>query len=180
MQQDWLLAHQIEAEEHEVLITKETPGRQSGKEQGNGADEGDAEMADMETDESVPPCPSHWTWCSECPPGSPKRYHLITLHPGPEYDQVTKPLKDAGMQPVTVKRIQNLLLYRRLQLERKLMEESHVAGWNVNEQNLFHVTSVSQTVIAEEGLDLRLSRQGCFGIGIYFRFVCKMCILVVC
>jgi hypothetical protein len=173
LEQDWLLAHQMEAEDHEILITKETPARKDDKVQKINANDGDTEVVNMEVDESTRQYPPHWTWCSECPPGSPKRFHLIKLHPGPEYDEVIKPLKDAGMQPLTVKRIQNLLLYRRLQLEKKLMEESHVhvAGWNVNERNLFHVTSVSQTVIAEEGLDLRLSRQGCFGTGIYFRYV---------
>ena len=157
------------------ITTKATPRRLAHRHRRQRLenDSEDVEMMEMETSDPIPQYPSHWTWSSssECPPELPRRYHLIVLHSGPEFDEVSKPLRDVGLQPKCVKRVQNLLLYKRLQLERKLMEESHPAGWNVNERSLFHVTSVEQEVIADEGLDLRLSRQGMFGTGIYFRLV---------
>ena len=174
MQQDWALARQHAALDSPVT-TKATPRRLAHRHRRQRLENDleDVEMMEMETSDPIPQYPSHWTWSSssECSLELPRRYHLIVLHSGPEFDEVSKPLRDVGLQPKCVKRVQNLLLYKRLQLERKLMEESHPAGWNVNERSLFHVTSVEQEVIADEGLDLRLSRQGMFGTGIYFRLV---------
>ena len=49
------------------------------------------------------------------------------------------------------------------------MKDERPAGHDLNELLLYHTTSASKEVICEEGLDQRLSRQGRFGRGIYFR-----------
>ena len=49
------------------------------------------------------------------------------------------------------------------------MRNDRPAGRDLNETLLYHTTSASKEVICEEGLDQRLSRQGRFGHGIYFR-----------
>ena len=111
--------------------------------------------------------PTCWTNCPNCPPNKKRKYHLIDVaYNCPEWGVVSNPLTQAGFVVNKVQRIQNETLWQRLCYEKKLMLRDRV---DVNEQLLYHTSRSPISVICEEGLDLRLSRNGMFGNGIYFR-----------
>lgn len=111
--------------------------------------------------------PTCWTNCPNCPPSKKMKYHLIDVaYNCPEWGVVSTPLTQAGFTVNRVQRIQNESLWQRLCYEKQLMLRDRP---DVNEQLLYHTSRSSIPVICEEGLDLRLSRNGCFGSGIYFR-----------
>lgn len=116
--------------------------------------------------ERVPTC---WTNCPNCPPNKKRKYHLIDVaYNSAEWSVVSNPLTQSGGFSVNrVQRIQNESLWQRLCYEKQLMLREQP---DVNEQFLYHTTRSSVSVICEEGLDLRLSRNGYFGHGIYFRY----------
>eukprot|EP00118_Oscarella_pearsei_P019577 m.208692 g.208692 ORF g.208692 m.208692 type:complete len:332 (+) comp39713_c0_seq12:111-1106(+) len=104
------------------------------------------------------------------------RYQLVPITGGgQEIEKVVKPLLNVNFRPVSVKRIQNKFLFKRLVGERGLMKEGRPPGFNVNEAILYHTTQVSASVIADEGLDSRLSGHGNFGFGLYFSDDPRMC-----
>ena len=87
------------------------------------------------------------------------------------------PLFNSNFNIKRVQRIQNTILLKRYQTEKELMELAHVGQlfYNVNEKHLYHVSSAPKQVIASEGLDQRMSREGFFGNGIYFSDNPKKC-----
>ncbi len=114
--------------------------------------------------ERVPTC---WTNCPNCPPDMQRMYHLIDVaYNSAEWSVVSSPLTQLGFVVNRVQRIQNETLWQRLCYEKKLMlRDRH----DVNEQLLYHTSKATIPVICEEGLDHRLSMNGHFGRGIYFR-----------
>lgn len=114
--------------------------------------------------ERVPTC---WTNCPNCPPDMQSTYHLIDVaYNSAEWSVVSSPLTQGGFVVNRVQRIQNETLWQRLCFEKKLMlRDRH----DVNEQLLYHTSRANITTICEEGLDHRLSTNGHFGHGIYFR-----------
>ena len=114
--------------------------------------------------ERVPTC---WTNCPNCPPDMQRTYHLIDVaYNCAEWAVVSSPLTQLGYVVNRVQRIQNETLWQRLCYEKKLMlRDRH----DVNEQLLYHTSRATIPVICEEGLDHRLSMNGHFGRGIYFR-----------
>lgn len=116
--------------------------------------------------ERMPTC---WTQCPNCLPTDQRRYHIIEVPQGSsEWKVVTEQLTRANFVVVKLKRIQNDSLWQRLCYEKQLMLRERD---DVNMQLLYHTTRAETSVICDEGLDLRLSRNGLFGNGIYFRLV---------
>lgn len=111
--------------------------------------------------------PTCWTNCPNCPPNKKRKYHLIDVaYDCPEWQVVSNTFTDSGFTVNRVQRVQNESLWERLCYEKQLMLRDRP---NVNEQLLYHTSRSSIPVICEEGLDVRLSRNGMFGSGIYFR-----------
>ena len=114
--------------------------------------------------------PLWWTVCPNCAPNAVRKYHLIDISPASEeWSRVTAPFTRVGYMVTKIQRIQNQRLLNRFHFERQSMKDERPAGRHLNEMLLYHTTSASKEVICEEGLDQRLSRQGRFGRGIYFR-----------
>ena len=114
--------------------------------------------------------PPWWTVCPNCAPNAVRKYHLIDVSPASEeWSQVTAPFTRVGYMVTKMQQIQNQRLWNRFHFERQSMRDEGPAGRDLNEMLLYHTTSASKEVICEEGLDQRLSRQGRFGRGIYFR-----------
>ncbi len=111
--------------------------------------------------------PTCWTVCPNCPVGIERKYHLIDVVANSiEWDVVASQLSNTGFIVNRVRRIQNESLWQRLCFEKQLMLPVKNI---VNEQLLYHTSHGEVEVIAEEGLDSRLSHNGSFGTGIYFR-----------
>ncbi len=113
--------------------------------------------------------PTCWTNCPNCPPSKKRNYHLIDVaYDSAEWSVVSSPLTNIGYSVNRVQRIQNDSLWQRLCYEKQLMLRERA---DVNEQLLYHTSRTSVPIICEEGLDLRLSMNGNFGCGIYFRYI---------
>lgn len=111
--------------------------------------------------------PTCWTNCPNCPPNKKRKYHLIDVaYNSAEWSVVSNPLCQLGFTVSRVQRIQNELLWQRLCFEKQLMVSDQR---DVNEQLLYHTSRCGVSVICEEGLDARLSMNGNFGRGMYFR-----------
>lgn len=111
--------------------------------------------------------PTCWTNCPNCPPSKQTKYHLIDVaYNCAEWSVVSDPLIKLGFTVTRVQRIQNETLWQRLCFEKQLMLRDH---HEVNEQFLYHTSRCAIATICEEGLDMRLSMNGNFGRGIYFR-----------
>ena len=111
--------------------------------------------------------PTCWTQCPNCPSEVMRKYHLIDVERGsPEWNVVSQPLFNSGFCVEQVQRIQNETLWQRLCFEKQLMLRDRPS---CNEKFLYHTSKAKVAVICEEGLDPRLSRNGLFGSGIYFR-----------
>jgi len=124
----------------------------------------------IQSPHNLPPPPDRWTVCPNCAPSTVKKYHLIDISPASEeWNRVTAPFTRVGYMVTKIQRIQNQRLLNRFHFERQSMKDERPAGRDLNEMLLYHTTSASKEVICEEGLDQRLSRQGRFGRGIYFR-----------
>ena len=122
--------------------------------------------------ESLHHFPSTWTKCPNCRPDAVRKYHLVDVSPETEeWSHVASPLTSAGFLVKRVQRIQNSSLWQRMQYEKRLLVQDRPAGFDLNEKLLFHTSRAQKAIICEEGLDQRLSRNGNFGTGIYFRFV---------
>ncbi|XP_064390248.1 uncharacterized protein LOC135338142 isoform X2 [Halichondria panicea] len=110
--------------------------------------------------------PKCWTACPTCKPTDSRRYHLIEVaQSSSEWKFVSDPLTQANFTVGRVQRIQNESLWERLSSEKSLMLRQRD---DVNMQLLYHTSRAQPSVICEEGLDNRLSRDGNFGKGIYF------------
>ena len=111
--------------------------------------------------------PTCWAQCPNCPSEVTRKYHLIDVERGsPEWNVVSQPLFNSGFCVEQVQRIQNETLWQRLCFEKQLMLRDRPS---CNEKFLYHTSRAKVAVICEEGLDPRLSRNGLFGSGIYFR-----------
>jgi hypothetical protein len=111
--------------------------------------------------------PTCWTQCPNCPSEVTRKYHLIDVErSSPEWNVVSQPLFNSGFCVEQVQRIQNETLWQRLCFEKQLMLRDRPS---CNEKFLYHTSRANVAVICEEGLDPRLSRNGLFGSGIYFR-----------
>ena len=132
-------------------------------------EENETQTFDQTQSTHAPP-PPWWTVCPNCAPNAVRKYHLIDIFPASEkWTQVTAPFTRAGYVVTKMQQIQNQTLWNRFHFERQSMRDERPAGRDLNEMLLYHTTSASKEVICEEGLDQRLSRQGRFGRGIYFR-----------
>ena len=119
------------------------------------------------TFESTHRTPKCWATCPNCSPNADRRYHLIDVRAdSAEWELVTRSFTTVGFTVTDIKRIQNETLWQRLCYEKQLMLREKK---DINEKLLYHTSSGSVAVICEEGLDQRLSRNGSFGSGIYFR-----------
>ena len=111
--------------------------------------------------------PKCWTSCPNCPRDAERKFHLIdVMFNSAEWAFVSSQLLGSGFTVTCIKRIQNESLWQRLCYEKQLMLRERK---DVNEQLLYHTSRSDVAVICEEGLDLRLSVNGNFGCGIYFR-----------
>lgn len=111
--------------------------------------------------------PTCWTNCPNCPPNMKRKYHLMDVaYDCAEWGVVSAPLTRDGFTVSRIQRVQNETLWQRLCYEKQLMLRDRQ---DVNEQLLYHTSRSAISIICEEGLDVRLSRNGCFGSGIYFR-----------
>lgn len=111
--------------------------------------------------------PTCWTNCPNCPLNMKRKYHLIDVaYDCAEWGVVSAPLTRDGFTVSRIQRVQNESLWQRLCYEKQLMLRDRQ---DVNEQLLYHTSRSAISIICEEGLDVRLSRNGCFGSGIYFR-----------
>lgn len=128
-----------------------------GEQQGQGPGESETTMKH----------PTCWSLCPNCPGDITRKYHLIDVEQGsPEWNVVSQPLFSSGFSVAQVQRIQNETLWQRLCFEKQLMLRDRPS---CNEKFLYHTSRAEVAVICEEGLDPRLSRNGLFGSGIYFR-----------
>ena len=125
--------------------------------------------------------PSWWTRCPKCSPETNKPYHLIhlSLTEDPSSEQLVDTLTTqkilysfikCNLQVVSILRIQNPSLWRRYGAEKACMVAERGRDFNLNEELLFHTSRSPSKSICSEGLDMRLSRTGFFGKGIYFRY----------
>ena len=69
----------------------------------------------------------------------------------------------------TISRIESPSLWRHYISEVNIISEERGESYEQNERLLFHCTKANKSVICTQGLDVRLSNQGNFGRGIYFR-----------
>ena len=116
--------------------------------------------------------PSWWSPCILCSEESFKKkpYHLIDIPLEDNEARVVKfPLECTGYHVIKVERIQCPNLWRRYIAEVKLLIQSRGEGFQLNEQVLYHCSRADKSIICTEGLDVRLSHDGNFGRGIYFR-----------
>ena len=103
---------------------------------------------------------------------SPIKFSLIDLESESfESKVVSTPLSSSGLMVMLVQRIQSPILWRRYMAEVRLLLEERGEDFPLNEKLLYHCSCANKDVICIEGLDARLSRNGNFGRGIYFRLV---------
>lgn len=83
---------------------------------------------------------------------------------------VALPLKTDGFKVSVIQQIQSPRLWRRYIGEVRLFLEERGNDANLNEKLLYHCSRTNKEILCSEGLDVRLSNQGLFGRGIYFRW----------
>ncbi len=82
---------------------------------------------------------------------------------------IMAPLIKDGFKITVIQRIQSPSLWRRYMGEVRLFLEERGNDVFLNEKLLYHCSRAKKEVICAEGLDARLSSEGLFGKGIYFR-----------
>jgi hypothetical protein len=95
------------------------------------------------------------------------------------YKEICIDFENADIIVVSIEKLTNLHLWKRYVTERDLMLQQRLnidSDFKLNEKYLYHGTSVLKSDICEEGLDSRMSKQGCFGKGIYFSDYPRKCI----
>ncbi|XP_055867525.1 uncharacterized protein LOC106052166 isoform X2 [Biomphalaria glabrata] len=95
------------------------------------------------------------------------------------YREIEIDFENADLKVIKVEKLRNAHLCKRYLTERKLMLEQRLSldpQFNLNEKFLYHGTSTKKDFVCEEGLDSRMSKQGCFGKGIYFSDYPKKCL----
>ncbi|RUS81602.1 hypothetical protein EGW08_010615 [Elysia chlorotica] len=109
-----------------------------------------------------------------------KHHSLTVLSESDErFKEISIDFKNAGMGVTKVEMLQNGILWKRYATEREMIiEQRQKTGtdFKLNERYLYHGTSVKKSYICDEGLDSRMSNEGCFGKGIYFSDFPKKCI----
>lgn len=119
----------------------------------------------------TPPWWSIPTSKDQLAPDTPTNFTMVPLDvKSSEGCLVVYPLKVDGFKVSSIKRIQCPSLWRRYIGEVRLFLEERGANANLNEKLLYHCSRTDKSVICSEGLDMRLSNQGLFGRGIYFRY----------
>ena len=117
------------------------------------------------------------SWWSECSFSKP--YTLIDLNfETSEARIVYSPVAACGFHVTKIQRIQSHNLWRRYMGEVRLLIEERGEGYQLDERLLYHCSQADKSVICSEGLDVRLSRNGSFGRGIYFRYSKNDCYLL--
>lgn len=124
--------------------------------------------------------PLYWTECKNCTvecvgKDCSATYHSMKVEAEVEWDHVARPMSENKFKVESVFRIQNLRLWKRYRSEMELMFDGAHEGYQLNQAWLYHMTTASWRTVCEEGLDPRLSREGCFGRGTYFRWVRTSC-----
>ena len=113
--------------------------------------------------------PSHWAPFSDCQQQS-LPYQLIELPMDTaETQQIISDFIKSKFRTIRVSRIQSPCLWRRYETERNNIIAERGKDYNLNERLLYHTSNAPVATICTEGLDMRLSRAGHFGKGIYFR-----------
>lgn len=95
------------------------------------------------------------------------------------YKEINIDFENAGLQVIKIEKLTNPHLCKRFITERNLMLGQRKLvdpNFKLNEKYLYHGTSAKKAYICEEGLDSRMSKQGCFGKGIYFSDYPKKCV----
>ncbi|BFY97584.1 hypothetical protein BsWGS_00624 [Bradybaena similaris] len=107
----------------------------------------------------------------------------FTLTPVSQNDSVYKEVcidfDNADLTVVKIERLNNSHLWKRYVTERDLMISQRTnidPDFKLNEKYLYHGTSVLKAYICEDGLDSRMSKEGCFGKGIYFSDYPRKCV----
>ncbi|PVD30480.1 hypothetical protein C0Q70_09746 [Pomacea canaliculata] len=117
-------------------------------------------------------------WDLLLPVEDDQRFHLVPLSTIDwEYSAITVDFEEAGLRVKCVERLQNRMLLDRFRSEKDHLKNSRsVSEKDLNECYLYHGTQANKLDLCEEGLDSRLSFQGCFGRGIYFSDNPRKCI----
>ena len=114
--------------------------------------------------------PSWWSSCTKCS-DCHKMYHLIELSMDTtETQQIISDFIKGSFEVVRIQRIQNPTLWRRYAAEKACVLAERGQQYDLNEVLLYHTSRAAMSTICAEGLDMRLSRSGNFGRGIYFRY----------
>ncbi|CAL1530918.1 unnamed protein product [Lymnaea stagnalis] len=95
------------------------------------------------------------------------------------YKEIKIDFENAGLKVTKIEKLTNAHLCKRYITERNLMlgqRKLADPNFQLNEKYLYHGTSAKKLFICEEGLDSRMSKQGCFGKGIYFSDYPKKCV----
>lgn len=97
--------------------------------------------------------------------------HTSEVNSGePIFLEIRSDLEQAGFILTRLLRIDNSDLKEKFQIESEQLKKTkqYDKDFKLNIQNLYHGTTAPLADICDEGLDVRLSRKGRFGRGIYF------------
>ncbi|XP_076460488.1 uncharacterized protein LOC143293481 [Babylonia areolata] len=112
--------------------------------------------------------PTNWD-VTQLPDDGNDLYRMVALSPvDREYSAITVDFEEAGLKVINVERLQNTMLLERFNTEKEHLLKLRPPDFELNEKYLYHGTQANKHNLCEEGLDHRLSFQGCFGRGIYF------------
>ncbi|KAH9505164.1 hypothetical protein Btru_058861 [Bulinus truncatus] len=107
-------------------------------------------------------------------------YSLQELNPKDRaYKEIQIDFENAGLTVILVEKLYSAHLCQQYLTERKLILDRRLSrdpDFKLNEKFLYHGTSAKKSYICEESLDSRMSKQGCFGKGIYFSDYPKKCL----
>ncbi|GFR81892.1 poly [ADP-ribose] polymerase [Elysia marginata] len=109
------------------------------------------------------------------------KHHTLTLLSDSDerFQEIAIDFKNAGMRVTQVEMLANGILWKRYATEREMILEQRKKtdpDFKLNERYLYHGTSMKKSYICDEGLDSRMSNEGCFGKGIYFSDFPKKCV----
>ncbi|CAG5133980.1 unnamed protein product [Candidula unifasciata] len=107
-------------------------------------------------------------------------YSLTTVSENDNvYKEVCIDFDNADLTVLKIERLTNSHLWKRYETERNLMIKQRRnldPDFTLNEKYLYHGTSALKSFICEEGLDSRMSKEGCFGKGVYFSDFPRKCV----
>lgn len=112
--------------------------------------------------------------------GDDKHHTLTVLNNSDErFKEIAIDFNNAGMNVTQVEMLANKHLWKRYATEREMILEQRKKSdpdFKLNERYLYHGTTMKKSYICDEGLDSRMSNEGCFGKGIYFSDFPKKCV----